>query len=126
MSRHHRDRDDDRGLVRDALRRAAGDGEPDVTRLVESVPALMAEARRRRRAEVRAAPSLADRARRAIPRLAVATIVVVAIAMTVSFLDRDTTTSASGTYDSLVLAGAEGGTADSSDLLLDAVTKGDE
>ncbi len=84
MSRRHRERDDDRALVRDALLRAAGEGEPDVTRLVEAVPDLMAEARRRRSESAAPALSrtLADRARRAIPKLAIATVVVVALATT--------------------------------------------
>jgi hypothetical protein len=128
MSRRHRERDDDRALVRDALRRAAGEDEPDVTRLVEAVPDLMAEARRRRNAVAAPAPlpSLADRARQAIPKLAVATAVVVVLATTVSFVERDAAGTGSTSFDSLVLTGPENNGSDSADILLDAVTKGDE
>jgi hypothetical protein len=126
MNRHPRERDDDRALVRDALQRAAGKDEPDVARLLEAVPDLMAEARRRRAAAVAIAPTLSDRARQAIPRLAVATAVVVVLATTVTFLDRDATAADSTSFDSLVLTGPENGATDTGDILLDAVTKGEE
>jgi len=126
MSRHHRERDDDRALVRDALQRAAGEDEPGVARLLEAVPDLMAAARLRRAAAAAIAPTLSDRARQAIPRLAVATAVVVVLATTVSFLDRDAAATDSTSFDSLVLTGPENGTTDTTDILLDAVTKGDE
>jgi hypothetical protein len=128
MSKEHRDRDDDRALVRDALRAAPGPEEPDVTRLLEAVPALMAEARRRRSAV--AAPdlasALAERARRAIPKLAVATAVVVVLASTASLVYRETPGNGTGSFDSLVLSGDESNGGDAADILLDAVTKGDQ
>jgi len=128
VSDRRRDRDDDRAIVRDALRVATGHDEPDVTSLVEAVPDLMAEARRRRSA---AAPpdlasALAERARRAFPKLAAATAVVVVLATAVSLLDRSAADAGVASFDSLVLAGEESNGGDSTDILLDAVTKGDE
>ncbi len=127
MTRRHREHDD-RALVRAALEKAAGASEPDVSRLVEAVPSLMAEARRRRRAAAAIPPSLvlAGRARQAIPKLALATLDVVAIAATVSFLDRGAAVGASASYDSLVLTVADSSGTESNDILLEAVTKGDE
>ena len=95
--------------------------------LVEAVPVLMAKARRRRSAAAAAPPiTFAGRAREVIPKLAVATVVAVALATTVSCLERDAAGAGSTSYDSLVLTGPDNGNADSTDILLDAVTKGDE
>jgi hypothetical protein len=128
MSKRHREREDDRALVRDALRVAPGPEEPDITHLLEAVPALMAEARRRRSASAPSglASALAERARRAIPRLAVATVVVVALASTASLVYRETPGNGSGGFDSMVLSGDESNGGDAGDILLDAVTKGDQ
>ena len=73
--------DDDRALVRDALRAAGGDTEPDVGGLIDAVPAMLREARRRR--SVRPDPLIdaAAMARRWLPRLAVVTAALLLVAV---------------------------------------------
>ncbi len=121
MKSTRRTRAGDAALVREALRRAPGSREPDVSRLVDAVPALMAEARRRR--DVPLAAPLAERARRAIPRLAVATVVVVALGSASLFLDGETPSNSIGSFDSAILNGTENHGGNTSDVLLDAVMK---
>ena len=63
-------------ISRSVLRRAAGPHEPDVGRLVDALPEIMAEARRRRTGQANVEPAvsnLVSLARTAIPRLAAAT-----------------------------------------------------
>ncbi|MBZ5637389.1 MAG: hypothetical protein LAO51_01385 [Acidobacteriia bacterium] len=124
MSDGNSRRDDDRELVREALRRAPGSEEPDVARLLERVPHLMTEARRRRSAPATQdpRPALAERARRAIPRLAFMTAAVVAVAAAAVFLEPEPPANGTGSIDSVILNGSEAGGADSPDVLLDLVT----
>lgn len=112
---------DERELARDALKRAAGPGEPDIARLLDAVPGLMVEARRRRAA---ARPGLASAlgagARQAVVKLAVATAIVVILASTTVFIGRETAGTGTSSFESAILTGAETG-GGSSDILLDAV-----
>ena len=73
--------DDDRELVRRALRASGGDTEPEVAGLIDAVPAMLREARRRR--TVRPDPLLAAgaMAQRWLPRLAVATAALLLVAV---------------------------------------------
>lgn len=114
------ERDADRDLVREALRRAPGPADPDVTRLVEAVPDLMTEARRRRsEAPAGLAAIVAARARWAIPKLVAATAAAVAIAAAVSLVERTPSNGASTSLESMILSGGED--RERSDILLEAV-----
>lgn len=99
--------------AREILRKAAGGESPDVSRLVERVPALMAEARLRRGESP--APWLAAPARRAIPKLAIATAAALVLAIVASVAGSDSSTKSPVRFDSLVLTGSSG------DVLLEAV-----
>ena len=114
------ERGGDRAVVREALRRAHGSAEPDVTRLVEAVPDLMAEARRRGAAPTADLVTVVGaRARRAIPKLAAAAAAAVAIAAAVSLVDRAPSGGASTSIESVILSGGEG--RETGDILLEAV-----
>jgi hypothetical protein len=120
MSGRHRSRDDDRALVRRALERAGGEGDPDASHLVEAVPELLAEARRRRRAAATSpAAQLTLRAWRAIPRLAAATALAVAVAAAAALVEPSAPAAEATSLEALVLPTDALGTND--DLLLDAV-----
>jgi hypothetical protein len=113
-----------RDVVKEAFRQAQGEAEPDVGRIVDAVPAMMAEARRRREHVERAGTIgfLAPLARRALPRLAAAAAILVVAATLVAFQDGSDTTISSAGSDNLMLTGElEGG---SSDILLNAIAEG--
>ena len=110
-------------LARDALRRAAGRPEPRVDRLIDAVPRMMAEARRRRAADERRdlVVSLVPLAGKLIPRLAAATALLLALAVALFLADTNGETTADTGLDRLILTGsANGGMADP---LLDAIVE---
>jgi hypothetical protein len=109
-------------LAREALRLAPGRDETDVSHLIEAVPDLMAEARRRR--SVPARPDLglaiAARARQAVPKLAAVTVFVVLLSIAATLLlARSSPGGGSMSVESVILAGPH--ETDSSDVLLEAV-----
>jgi hypothetical protein len=106
-----------------AFRRALGDSEPDVTRIADAVPAMMAEARRRRARADRmgTAGLLAPLAKRALPRLAAVAAGLVLAAALVGPGDRTATASETTSIDRLVLTGETD--AEPSDILLRAIAK---
>ena len=110
-------------LARDALRRAAERPEPNVERLVEAVPGLIAEARRRRHVEERRdlVVSLVPLAGKLIPRLALATAVVLALALALFLTEGDGETDPDMALDRLILTGSANGGMD--DPLLDAIVQ---
>jgi hypothetical protein len=110
-------------LARQVLRKAAGQIEPDVSRIVAAVPEIMAEARRRRARETQAAPldALALLARRAIPRLAAAAAVLILAAGILGLRDTPATADTTTGVDGYLLTGelSQG----VSDLLLEAMAE---
>jgi hypothetical protein len=94
---------------------------PDVSRLVDAVPGLMVEARRRAQAPSDLPSLLAARSWWAVPRLAVATGVVVVLASIALFVGRGTTTTAATEFDSVILDDSTGTNEGTGDVLLDAV-----
>lgn len=99
--------------AREILRKATRGDAPDVSHLVDRVPALMEEARLRRGESP--APGLAAPARRAIPKLAVATAAALVLAVVASIAGGNSSTQPPTRFDSLVLTGTSG------DVLLEAV-----
>ncbi len=89
-------RDEDRDLVREALRRAGEGAEPPLDALLDAVPRIMLEAERRRAAEARRDVLAASIpvARVAIPRFAAAAVLLVAAS--VALLWSGTGTSGTG------------------------------
>ena len=129
MNDTRRDRrwSDDGTLVRDALERAAAHGpEPDLGRLLDAVPAMMTEARRRRLLERRTPlGALVPIGSRLIPRLAAATAVLALLATVALVFDAGARTGDRTDLDTMILGGAETGGVE--DLLLDrGATLGDE
>jgi len=118
--------DDERHLgpkvAREALSVAASHGEPDVERLIQSLPGMLSEAERRRRAPERIVSAAAFW----VPRLGFATALLVAAAWL--WPARSTHGAAQGTddssLDSWIVTGSAGRL---SDPLLDALvqTEGD-
>lgn len=97
-----------RAAAREALERATGDREPDVAPLLDKVPWMMREAARRREASRRRGMLAASipQARRAIPRLAAATAVLVVVSAVLLFTGgRTTSTQAPGSIDDLIARG---------------------
>jgi hypothetical protein len=79
---------DPRALARDALRAAADGPEPDMGRLLAAMPAMMAEARRRRLGESEAPlAALVPLASRLIPRLAAAAAALAILATVTLAID---------------------------------------
>ena len=120
--------DDDGTLVRDALERAAAHGpEPDLSRLLDAVPAMLGEARRRRLAERRTPlAALVPLASRVIPRLAAATAVLAILATVALVFDPGTRTGDRTDLDTMILSGAETGSGVEDLLLGKGATLGDE
>ena len=111
-------------IVRSALRRAAGPVEPDVGRLLDALPEIQAEARRRRAAQAPVDPVLSvvvSLARSAIPHLAAAAAMLVLAATFFGFRDAGEPTSSSADLDGYILTGEMGD--DVSDLLLEALAE---
>jgi hypothetical protein len=119
---------DDGTLVRDALDRAAAHGpEPDLGRLLDAVPAMMAEARRRRLMERRTPlAALVPLASRLIPRLAAATAVLAVLATVALVFDLGARTGDRTDLDTMILGGAETGSGVEDLLLGRGATLGDE
>src|SRR5439155_1670174 len=67
--------------VREALRRASLHGEPDIDRLIDAVPEMLAEAQRRRRVALMPAARISSVAHFWLPRLAAATVILLAAAL---------------------------------------------
>ena len=118
-----------RGRVEQVFQRAEAGLEPRVDRLVDEVPELIGEARRRRAAAAGSSPellqSLVPLAWRALPRLGAVAALSVAVAAGVSLMDTpvptvqaaDTSDAGQG-YEQLILTGS----ATSDDPLLQAIT----
>lgn len=116
MRKNDRERDD-RAIVREALSRASEGAEPDRRKLVDSVPALMAEADRRRRSTgTDPISALVPLAWKLIPRLAAATAVLVLVSATLSYLDRRADVPRES-FDALIY----GGTDAQGDLIIEAI-----
>ena len=92
-------------MARKAMRVAEHGVRADVSRLVASVPDLLREARRFRVESAENAPTLAQLAAWALPRLAAATAVAVFVAT--SFVSWELRRASAATFDSVIL-GAEG------------------
>ncbi len=110
--------DEERQLARAALRQAPGSEDTRLSRLVSSVPALMAEARRRRNAPARldVDTALVASLRRALPGLAAATAVILMLVSAALVGDRGEIGTGTTSFDSIVLTvGENGGSGD--DLL---------
>jgi hypothetical protein len=107
--------------IRRIFRDAAGDIEPDIDRIADAVPGMVAEARRRRE-QVGAMASMIPLARRAVPRLAAAAALLLVSATLVGILDTSETLNGSGDLDRLVLTGEVNGK--SADILLEAIAQG--
>ncbi|MBP7146235.1 MAG: hypothetical protein KBD01_01735 [Acidobacteria bacterium] len=111
-----------RTSVRDALRRAAETTQPDTSRLREAIPWIMAEARRRREARPATILALmAASAWRAVPRLAVATVLALVLASVALLVERGSATAGAVTFESAILGHASGTDESTGDVLLDAV-----
>ena len=110
-----------RDRVRDAFERASRGANPDVSRLVDAVPGLMAEARRRATLPSDFPSSLGARSWWVVPRLAVATAVLVVLASIALLVSRGTTTTDATALDSVILDDAAGSNESTGDILLDAV-----
>src|SRR5882762_10048538 len=96
----------DRFIGRKALRAAERDARADASRLVAAVPALMQEAKRRRRAGRAASPTLAQLSGWALPRLAAATAVLVIAATGIVSWERSKAVAAKPTtIESVILSG---------------------
>ena len=114
-----RKNDPDKGsLTRAALRRAVEGVEPDVSRLLEATPEMMAEARRRRvSSDGDFFAELAALASRTVPRLAAATALLLLFCTAVFFSDRSSPSPVQD-FRSLILASEA---AQSDDLILKAI-----
>ncbi len=108
---------DERKLVREALRRAAQDPEPDMGRLLGAVPEILAEVRRRRLQD-RETPltMVIPLAWKAIPRLAVAAAILVLVCTTLLFRDTVRMDRGRQDLDTVLLVGTDA--AGIEDLLL--------
>lgn len=124
MTRGKDKRDERRELVRRALRASTGEAEPDVKRLLASVPSLVDEARRRRARAFRdPIAGLVPLARRALPRLAAAAAALLLVSAGFYVkevgLERETAVETAGGIDSLLLTGSW--SAEDGDPLLGAI-----
>lgn len=111
-------------IARSALRRAAGPGEPDISRLVDAMPEIQAEARRRRARQAQVDPVVSlvvSLARSAIPRLSAAAAMLVLAATFFGFRDASQASGSQADLDAYILTGEMGD--DVSDLLLEALTE---
>jgi hypothetical protein len=114
-----------REIARQAFHRALGDKVPDLSRLENAIPAIIAEARRRRRGPeaptdlISAAIPLATRA---IPRLAAATLVLIVLATVIGLRGDSETGGGTAGLDRFLLTGDLSGAG--SDLLLETITAG--
>jgi hypothetical protein len=125
MKQEGRPRSDDRTLAREALQRAVESPEPDVDRLIDAVPGMLAEARRRRRLGERRdlVTAVAPLAWKAIPRLAAATALLLAIAAALFVTDSNGETTSDIGLDQLILTGSTDG--EVADPLLEAIVEGE-
>lgn len=131
MNKSRQDSKDRSKPIRDALKRAAGDDEPNIGPLLAKLPDLMNEVRRRRTAEpigvetripIDPGPTLAAGAWRALPRLAILTAITAALALLVLLRERTAETPPSN-IDAVILGGAN--SAAHEDVLLEAVLGGE-
>jgi len=111
---------DDRTLVRAALERAARDPEPDMSRLLDAVPGLLAEAGRRRLFR-RETPltAVVPLAWKLIPRLAAAAVILVLASTVMVLRDSGGTDRDRQDLDRLLLVGTDA--AGVEDLLLEDI-----
>ncbi len=115
----------DEPIARKAMREAEQGARPDPSRLIDSVPALMREAERRRVVERLArGPSFDQAATRALPRLAAVTAVAVIAATWVVVRERGSSPAPAkpATFDSVILGG--GVTGETGDVVFDALLNG--
>ncbi len=118
-------RDKEAARLREALRRASAGPEPDVGRLISRVPAMLAEARRRREARAGAPPNWLPIAWSAVPRVAAVTLAIVIAASVVLVRDAGVERAATNGVDALILTGNVDRAG--SDVLLEAIaTPGDD
>ena len=94
--------------VRDAMRRAEQGAKADASRLMASVPELMREAQRVRLMALSGAPTLAQLAVRALPRLAAATAVAGLVAASFALWERATDAATPATIELVILGGETG------------------
>ncbi|UCF69352.1 MAG: hypothetical protein JSV80_08800 [Acidobacteriota bacterium] len=115
-------RRDPREITRRAFRQAFGDVEPDVGRLVDAVPEMMAEARRRRellQQRVDWLTVVTPLAKRAILPLAAAAAALVFTATVAGLRDTTSSVSETASLDTLLITGEV--SQDVSDILLEAM-----
>jgi hypothetical protein len=113
---------DDKSKIRDAFERAEAGLHPEIGRLSARVPALVAEARRRRDSvTIDPWAPLVAMARSAVPRLALATGMAVVVAATLHLTtEAPAPTASSGGVERLILTGDDAGT---DDPLLQAIAE---
>lgn len=97
-------KEEERGVAREALERSTEGDVPRIDLLLEGVPCMLAEARRRRGRRDALAASV-PLARLVIPRLAVAAALLVAISAALLLTADDTSTAARSTWDDVLVAG---------------------
>jgi hypothetical protein len=109
-------------ITRQAFRRAAGDAVPDASKLVDAVPEIMHEARRRQALARPVDPisAIIPLARRAIPAMATAAVLLAVVASIVGMRDSGGTADQTTGLDALILTGQVNG--EVSDVLLEALT----
>lgn len=109
-------------LTREALERATAGREPEIGALLESVPDILAEARRRRMASEQqdAVTAIVPLAWKAIPRLAAAAVVLVVVSAGLILMNGDWSAADLQDLDDVVL-GAE----IDSDLLIETILAGE-
>lgn len=115
-------RDDDREQVARLFRTAAGGEHEDPARLLDGVPAAVAEARRRRAAAATLPSAVVPLGFRLLPAMGVVAAVLVAVAVSLGpAVDAGSTGVADGGVDRLLLVGSlEAGATD--DVVLGALT----
>jgi hypothetical protein len=114
-------REDRERIAREALRTATGDRQPDLRRLLDAAPEIVREARRRReQAPKRGIVNVAiPLAWKAIPGMAAAAVILVAISVGLFLSDPAMNGNGSQDLDTLILSG-EGSTLDT-DLIFEQI-----
>ena len=110
--------------TRSVLRRAADGTEPDISRLLADVPSMLDEARRRRARAAATDPigALVPMAWRAIPRMAAAALLLVALAAAMSLSGSPASREREANLDSLIFSEDDLG---STDPILQAIIGGE-
>lgn len=98
------ERERSRELARTALERATEGVEPQTAPLLDAVPAMLAESLRRRREQAEG-DAVVRVCRRAIPRLAAAAAVLVALSTALLLIEGRSVSATSSSWDDVLVAG---------------------